>query len=157
MFPTSCLLQDRQSSSSPLTTPVGKSCRFSRTDHHQRAVAEWDTALLRGARPHEAALDLPTQTRTRRSHHQDQRLGVEPRTPRIPLTQAQISEGMGTTQSAIARLEGGGTKPTLQTPENLAAAAGLDLVIAIGPALADNRTVQGLVKTNSAIVRRAKS
>jgi transcriptional regulator with XRE-family HTH domain len=73
------------------------------------------------------------------------------------LTQAQIAERMGTTQSAIARLEGGGTKPTLQTLENLAAAAGLDFVIAIGPALADNRTVQTLVKTNSAIVRRAKS
>jgi transcriptional regulator with XRE-family HTH domain len=73
------------------------------------------------------------------------------------LTQAQLAERMGTTQSAIARLEGGGTKPTLQTLENLAVAAGLDLVIAIGPALADNRTVQRLVKTNSAIVRRAKT
>ena len=45
------------------------------------------------------------------------------------------------TQSAIARFEMGGPKPTLQTLENLAAAAGLDLVIAIGPALADNRTI----------------
>ena len=73
------------------------------------------------------------------------------------LTQTQLAERMGTTQSAIARLEGGGAKPTLQTLENLAAAAGLDLVIAMGPALADNRTVQRLEKTNSAIVRRSKT
>ena len=40
------------------------------------------------------------------------------------LTQAELAERMGTTQSAIARMEGGGTRPTLETLEKLAAAVG---------------------------------
>ena len=37
------------------------------------------------------------------------------------LTQAELAERMGTTQSAIARMEGGGTRPTLETLEKLRA------------------------------------
>lgn len=50
------------------------------------------------------------------------------------LTQAELAERMGTTQSAIARLEAGGTRPSLRTLEKLAVAVGHRLTIAIGPA-----------------------
>ena len=40
------------------------------------------------------------------------------------LTQAELAERMGTTQSAVARMEGGGTRPTLETLEKLAVAVG---------------------------------
>ncbi len=36
------------------------------------------------------------------------------------LTQAELAGRMSTTQSAIARMEGGGTRPTLETLEKLA-------------------------------------
>jgi ribosome-binding protein aMBF1 (putative translation factor) len=49
------------------------------------------------------------------------------------LTQAQLAERMGTTQSAIARLEGGKSKPTTATLEKLAAATGTRLRIAFEP------------------------
>lgn len=38
------------------------------------------------------------------------------------LSQRQLAERLGTTQSAIARLESGGSKPTLRTLERVAAA-----------------------------------
>jgi transcriptional regulator with XRE-family HTH domain len=41
---------------------------------------------------------------------------------------------MGTTQSAIARLEGGGVSPSLATLRRYAAAAGLKLEINLVPA-----------------------
>jgi transcriptional regulator with XRE-family HTH domain len=41
---------------------------------------------------------------------------------------------MGTTQSAIARLEGGKTRPSTATLEKLAAATGTRLKIAFEPA-----------------------
>ena len=50
------------------------------------------------------------------------------------LTQAELAERMGTTQSAIARLEGGGARPSLRTLGKLAAALGQELSITIGPA-----------------------
>jgi transcriptional regulator with XRE-family HTH domain len=45
------------------------------------------------------------------------------------LSQADLAEAMGTTQSAIARLEAGGTSPTLPTLRKLADALGVDLVL----------------------------
>jgi ribosome-binding protein aMBF1 (putative translation factor) len=45
------------------------------------------------------------------------------------LTQEQLARRMDTTQSVIARLEGGRTKPSTQTLERLAAATGTRLKI----------------------------
>lgn len=54
------------------------------------------------------------------------------------LTQAELAQRMGTTQSAIARMEGGGTRPTLDTLEKLAAAVGRELVVLFGEVLLDD-------------------
>ncbi len=45
----------------------------------------------------------------------------------IGLIRVELAERMGTTQSAIARMEGSGTRPTLDTLENLANAIEADL------------------------------
>ena len=45
------------------------------------------------------------------------------------LSQAELAEGMGTTQSAVARLEAGGTSPTIPTLRKLADALGVELVL----------------------------
>ncbi|MEI2700730.1 MAG: helix-turn-helix transcriptional regulator [Microthrixaceae bacterium] len=55
-------------------------------------------------------------------------------------TQAELAGRMGTTQSAIARMEGGGTRPTLETLEKLATAVGADLVVGVGENLSQHRT-----------------
>ena len=49
------------------------------------------------------------------------------------LTQEQLAERMDTTQSVIARLEGGRTRPSTQTLEKLAAATGTRLKISFEP------------------------
>lgn len=71
------------------------------------------------------------------------------------LTQAELARRMGTTQSAIARMEGGGTRPTLETLGRLANAVGQDLVIAVGNELGENRWIGELVRDGHAVVRRA--
>jgi transcriptional regulator with XRE-family HTH domain len=71
------------------------------------------------------------------------------------LTQAELAERMGTTQSAIARMEAGGTRPTLDTLEKLAAAVGGDLIVGVGEKLSDNRTIAKLVRDGHAVIRRA--
>ena len=71
------------------------------------------------------------------------------------LTQAALAERMGTTQSAIARMEGGGTQPTLETLGRLAAAVGQDLVIAVGKELGQNRWIAELERGGHAVIRRA--
>ena len=71
------------------------------------------------------------------------------------LTQAELAERMRTTQSAIARMEGGGTRPTLETLEKLAVAVGAELVVGVGENLSDNRTIAKLVRDGHAVVRRA--
>lgn len=45
------------------------------------------------------------------------------------LTQAELAQRIGTTQSAIARLEGGGVSPTLATLRRYAEATGAKLEI----------------------------
>jgi transcriptional regulator with XRE-family HTH domain len=62
---------------------------------------------------------------------------------------------MGTTQSAIARMEGGGTRPSLVTLEKLAAAVGADLVVGVGENLSANRSIAKLERDGHAVVRRA--
>lgn len=71
------------------------------------------------------------------------------------LTQAELADRMGTTQSAIARMEGGGTRPTLQTLEKLAAAVGADLVVGVGENLSEHRTIAKLEREGHAVIRRA--
>lgn len=71
------------------------------------------------------------------------------------LTQAELGGRMGTTQSAIARMEGGGTRPTLETLEKLAAAVGADLVVGVGANLSMNRSIAKLEREGHAVVRRA--
>jgi len=48
---------------------------------------------------------------------------------RAGLTQAQLAERVGTTQSAIARLEAGGTEPSLSRVDVLIRACGLSLAV----------------------------
>ena len=48
---------------------------------------------------------------------------------RAGLTQEQLAQRMGTTQSAIARLEGGGRAPSVKTLEKYAEATGTRLVL----------------------------
>lgn len=71
------------------------------------------------------------------------------------LTQAELAERMGTTQSAIARMEGGGTRPTLDTLEKLATAVGQELVVGVGAQLSENRSIAKLVREGHAVVRNA--
>lgn len=70
------------------------------------------------------------------------------------LTQAELADRMGTTQSAIARMEGGGVRPTLETLEKLARATGSDLVVGMAPAVADKR-IKSLVASGHAVIRAA--
>lgn len=71
------------------------------------------------------------------------------------LTQAELAARMGTTQSAIARMEGGGARPTLETLEKLALAVGADLVVGVGENLSSNRSIAKLERDGHAVVRRA--
>ncbi|HXJ41542.1 MAG TPA: helix-turn-helix transcriptional regulator [Bryobacteraceae bacterium] len=55
---------------------------------------------------------------------------------RAGLTQEQVATRMKTTQAVVARLEGGGTKPSTRTLENYAKATGSRLRISFEPAQA---------------------
>ena len=71
------------------------------------------------------------------------------------LTQAELAERMGTTQSAVARMEGGGSRPTLETLEKLAGAVGGELVVGVGENLSENRSIAKLVRDGHAVIRHA--
>jgi ribosome-binding protein aMBF1 (putative translation factor) len=45
------------------------------------------------------------------------------------LTQREVAERLGTTQSAVARLEAGNVSPTLPTLDRVAEALGVELVV----------------------------
>lgn len=69
------------------------------------------------------------------------------------LTQAELAERMGTTQSAVARMEGGGVRPTLETLEKLAVAVGQELVVGFGEGLSQDRSIAQLVNKGHAVIR----
>lgn len=71
------------------------------------------------------------------------------------LTQAELAQRMGTTQSAIARIEGGGSRPSLDTLERLASAVGAELVVGVAENLSENRSIAKLVREGHAVIRRA--
>lgn len=52
---------------------------------------------------------------------------------RAGLTQEQLAKRMKTTQAAIARLEGGGSRPSTRTLEKYAKATGTRLIISFEP------------------------
>ncbi len=52
---------------------------------------------------------------------------------RAGLTQEELARKMGTTQPVVARLEGGGTRPSMRTLERLAEATGSRLLIRFEP------------------------
>ena len=54
------------------------------------------------------------------------------------VTQSEIAERMGTTQSAVARLEGGRSNPSMKTLERYAAATGTRLVVMFEPVNVDH-------------------
>jgi ribosome-binding protein aMBF1 (putative translation factor) len=58
-------------------------------------------------------------------------LGVLVRDARVAadLSQSKLAKRVGTSQSAIARLESGGAQPTIATLRRIATAIGVDLVI----------------------------
>lgn len=68
------------------------------------------------------------------------------------LTQAELADRMGTTQSAIARVEGGGVQPTLETLEKLASAVGGELVVGVGEGLSANPVIAKLLRDGHAVV-----
>ena len=69
--------------------------------------------------------------------------------------QGELAQRMGTTQSAIARMEGGGTRPTIETLEKLAMAVGGELLIGVGSHLSDNRSIAKLIRDGHAVIRKA--
>ena len=58
---------------------------------------------------------------------------IEART-KAHLSQAEVAERMGTSQSTIARLESGAAKPTLSTLEKFAEATGTRVRVSLEPA-----------------------
>ncbi len=68
------------------------------------------------------------------------------------LTQKELAEQMGTTQSAIARMERGGTRPSLNTLAKLAAVVGQDLVVGVADGLSEDPTIARLVREGHAVV-----
>jgi len=52
---------------------------------------------------------------------------------RAGLTQKQLADRAGTTQSAIARLEAGRTSPTLEAVERLLRLCGFQLIVELAP------------------------
>ena len=71
------------------------------------------------------------------------------------LTQIELARRMGTTQSAIARMENGGTRPTLETLERVAGAVGQELAVVVGKRLIENRSIAKMVRSGHAVVRKA--
>lgn len=62
---------------------------------------------------------------------------IRARREELDMTQAELAERVGTRQPAIARLEAGGTQPTIDLLDRIAAAFGTSLTVRLeGPAKA---------------------
>jgi HTH-type transcriptional regulator/antitoxin HipB len=61
----------------------------------------------------------------------------------LGMSQTQLAERAGMTQSAVSRLEAGGTVPTIGVLERLAAALSADLVVTLTPKPPDLRAQAG--------------
>ena len=81
---------------------------------------------IKAQRPH-----TPARRRGYEKAGRTIRLAIEIRTLREKrgLSQRELAERLGTTQSAIARLEAGNVSPSLPTLDKVAAALGVELVI----------------------------
>lgn len=105
-------------------------------------------------------LAKPTSARARAAREDEARISalrelVHRLRTEAGLTQAELAQRMGTTQSAIARMEAGGTRPTLETLERLAAAIGQELVVGVGAQLSQNRSIAKLIREGHAVIRKA--
>src|ERR1700724_1766010 len=69
---------------------------------------------------------------------------------RAGLTQEQVAHRMKTTQAVIARLEGGGSKPSTRTLERYAEATGSRLKITFEPENPTNAPIPGSARTRHA-------
>lgn len=67
---------------------------------------------------------------------------VEQARTRSQLSQRELAERAGTSQPAIARLEGGGTDPSLGTIRRVLAAAGFELTLELLPLAAPDPVVE---------------
>lgn len=52
-------------------------------------------------------------------------------------------------------MEGGGTRPSLDTLERLATAVGQELIVGVGTRLSQNRSIAKLVREGHAVIRKA--
>jgi transcriptional regulator with XRE-family HTH domain len=91
--------------------------------------------------PREAKANLLERLRARLAHAEDEgwffaRVAeqVAARRKELGLSQTELAELCGTTQSAIARLESGGRPPRIDTLLRLAVALDSDLVVELRPA-----------------------
>jgi ribosome-binding protein aMBF1 (putative translation factor) len=84
----------------------------------------WDE--IKGQRP-----DTPARRQGYEKARRSIRLAMEIHALREKrgLTQKELAERLGTTQSAIARLEAGNIAPSLPTLDKVAAALGVELVV----------------------------
>lgn len=83
---------------------------------HAKARSE---ARRAGYRQAMEAFDLAERVRRAREH--------------AGLTQAELASKIGSTQPAVARLEAGGSTPSLATLRRIAGALGFDLVVELRP------------------------
>ena len=103
---------------------------------------------IRGRRSQDAQRDYEDEARISGFRELVHRVRTE-----AGLTQAALAERMGTTQSAISRMEGGGTRPSFETLERLAEAVGGELVVGVGVDLSQNSAIAELVREGHALVR----
>lgn len=73
------------------------------------------------------------------------------------LSQSQLADRMGTQQSVIARLEGGGITPTLPTLKRVADALGTKLIVGFDEPRNARQVKSGVARTGRTISKKAGS